>query len=333
MVPSGRGQTVCIDQEANQFQCMPAYSVSFVRCLDAAHEAFNKAVEIFGSTITKDFTKERLQFKALQVLKTSGVLKSRTILWKHPGRTRAAAPRICLVSMGSDEVSVRADLIEDIGACTRTVYGLASAVAQAEQRDIHLEMQELIRRQNNSDAVLKEHTSSVNSSAHLDANQRLSDLQVSQIMTFTSGPCSMDAVKNLQYCTYMRNRNRSRSVPAPKPFWLRPKFQTWKATKDFSLKTIEQDTIETASVVDLLEDLVSQALRLNDALHSERSMAMSCTKFQRAATEIQWLVLLGSVPAGLPPVYIIIDVEAVSPRLTSLDAAVSRPTAFLDFFE
>lgn len=76
MVPSGRGQTVCIDQEANQFQCMPAYStnsVSFVRCLDAAHEAFNKAVEIFGSTITKDFTKERLQFKALQVLKTSGV--------------------------------------------------------------------------------------------------------------------------------------------------------------------------------------------------------------------------------------------------------------------
>lgn len=73
MVPSGRGQTVCIDQEANQFQCMPAYSVSFVRCLDAAREAFNKAVEIFGSTVTKDFTKEGLQSKALQVVKTSGV--------------------------------------------------------------------------------------------------------------------------------------------------------------------------------------------------------------------------------------------------------------------
>lgn len=49
-----------------------------------------------------------------------------------------------------------ADLIEDIGACTRTVYRLASAAAQAEQRDIHLEMQELIRRQKDSDAVLKE---------------------------------------------------------------------------------------------------------------------------------------------------------------------------------
>lgn len=49
-----------------------------------------------------------------------------------------------------------ADLIEDTGACTRTVYRLASAAAQAEQRDIHLEMQELIRRQKDSDAVLKE---------------------------------------------------------------------------------------------------------------------------------------------------------------------------------
>ena len=49
-----------------------------------------------------------------------------------------------------------ADLIEDIGGCTRTVYRLASAAAQAEQRDIHLEMQELIKRQKDSDAVVRE---------------------------------------------------------------------------------------------------------------------------------------------------------------------------------
>lgn len=62
-------------------------------------------------------------------------------------------------------------------------------------------------------------------------------------------------------------------------------------------------------------------------------MALSCTTPQRAETEIQSLEPLGSVLAGLPPVNIIIDVKAVSPRLTSLDAAVSWPTAFLDFFE
>ena len=208
---------------------------------------------------------------------------------------------------------------------------------------------------------------SVNSSAHLDTNQRLSDLQVSQIMTFTSGSCSMDAVKSLQYSTFMRNRNRSRFVPAPEPFWLRPTFQTWKSTRDSSLvmikgnhasrfnikgfcvnaisllrdskvpvlwalKTIENDAVQTPSIVDLLKSLVCQALRLNDAVHSERSMAFNCTKFQRAETENQWLELLGSVVAGLPQVYVIIDVEAVSPRLRSLNAAFSWPNAFLDFF-
>ena len=35
-----------------------AYSASSVRCLDATHEAFSKAVEIFNSKITKDVKKK-----------------------------------------------------------------------------------------------------------------------------------------------------------------------------------------------------------------------------------------------------------------------------------
>ena len=185
-------------------------------------------------------------------------------------------------------------------------------------------------------------------------------------MTITSGS-GINAVKSLQHCTFMRYKNRSKPSTAPDPFWLTPKFQNWNNTKDSSLimikgnyasrldvkdfcvdaigllrdskvpvlwvlKSIEQDAVEAPSVTDFLKDLVFQALRFNDALHSERSMAMTCTKFQRAETEIQWLELLGSVLAGLPLVYIIIDVEAVSPRLRNLDAAFSWPTAFLGFF-
>ena len=48
------------------------------------------------------------------------------------------------------------DLIEDIEGRTRTIYSFASAAAQAEQRDMHIELQELVTRQKNSDAVLKE---------------------------------------------------------------------------------------------------------------------------------------------------------------------------------
>lgn len=37
---------------------MTADSVSSVRCLDAAHEAFNNAIDIFTSTLTKDSKKK-----------------------------------------------------------------------------------------------------------------------------------------------------------------------------------------------------------------------------------------------------------------------------------
>ena len=101
----------------------------------------------------------------------------------------------------------------------------------------------------------------------------------------------------------------------------------------WALKTIEDGAVEAPSITDLLKDLVSQALRLNDDLHSERTMALNCTKFQRAETEMQWLELLGSVLVGLPQVYIIFDVEAVNPRLRSLDPAFSWPTAFPYMFQ
>ena len=187
-------------------------------------------------------------------------------------------------------------------------------------------------------------------------------------MTFVSNSCSMDAVKSLQYCTFMRNRNGSRLAPASEPFWLKPQFQTWKAArnsalimiqgnhtsrfnvKDFcvnaisllrdskvpvlwALKNIEQNDVEAPSASDLLKNLVSQALRLNDVLHSERSMALNCAKFQRAESESQWLELLGSVLSGLPHVYIVIDIEAINPRLRSLDASFSWPIALLNFFQ
>ena len=49
-----------------------------------------------------------------------------------------------------------ADLIEEIEACTRTVDRLASAGAQAEQRDMHLKLQALINRQSAFESLLRE---------------------------------------------------------------------------------------------------------------------------------------------------------------------------------
>ena len=49
-----------------------------------------------------------------------------------------------------------ADIIEEIDACTRTVDRLASAGAQAEQRDMHLKLQTLIDRQGAFEFLLRE---------------------------------------------------------------------------------------------------------------------------------------------------------------------------------
>ena len=190
-------------------------------------------------------------------------------------------------------------------------------------------------------------------------------------MDFTSSACKIDALKSLQYCAFMRNKHLSklRSPYHIQPFWLETKFQKWKSTqtssliivkgsytsrfevKDFcvnaidllrgskipviwALKTIEDDT-KAPSIIDVLKDLITQALRLNIVMQNERSLAVSCVRFRGADTETEWLDLLGSVLVGLRLVYIVVDMEAVISRYTgsSASSAFSWPSAFLGLFQ
>lgn len=72
----------------------------------------------------------------------------------------------------------------------------------------------------------------------------------------------------------------------------------------WALKTVEPSVVEAPSAIDLLKDLTSQALRLNIALHNERSLVLSCTKFLGAESENDWFDILAAVLAGLPQIYI-----------------------------
>jgi hypothetical protein len=47
-----------------------------------------------------------------------------------------------------------ADLIDEMEACTRTVDNLASAGARAEQRDMHLKLQVLMRKQEEMNVMI-----------------------------------------------------------------------------------------------------------------------------------------------------------------------------------
>ncbi|KAF2736243.1 hypothetical protein EJ04DRAFT_598270, partial [Polyplosphaeria fusca] len=57
--------------------------------------------------------------------------------------------------------------------------------------------------------------------------------------------------------------------------------------------------------------LVSQVLRQNHALLSERSAALSAARYQSATTMNEWFDLLGSALAGMQQAYFIIDLELV----------------------
>jgi len=197
---------------------------------------------------------------------------------------------------------------------------------------------------------------------------RLSDLQLSQILNFTSNMSLIDPIKSFQYGLFMRNRRRLTAASSTKRFWLDSKFDKWKTSpessliivqghaqlradiRDFcvnvvealrdanipvlwALKKADRDATYEPSVVDLIKDLVSQALRVNTGLQTEQSLALNCARFQRASTESEWFELLGAVLAGIPQTYIIIDTDIVSSIYANTTKDFSLPLAFLGLFQ
>jgi hypothetical protein len=100
----------------------------------------------------------------------------------------------------------------------------------------------------------------------------------------------------------------------------------------WALKTSSSDTMEAPSTIDMLKDLVSQALQANPDSHNDRIMSLRCAQFQSAQTEDQWFNLLASVLAGLPQVYVLIDIEALGQSFTDHGQGCSWPPAFQDLF-
>lgn len=271
------------------------------------------------------------------------------------------------------------DLIQQIEDCTREVDNLATAGARAEQRDIHLELRELTKKQKESETLLLEmrglmiSNQSIHSSAYLDTNQRLADLQLNQIMDYVSSACKLDPVKCLEHCAFTSRRRLQRrsggaAAADENQFWLHPKFAKWKSQQGpalivvkgdyqhrfavryfcasiiqilrknnmpviWALKTLDPKREQRLCVVDLIKDLVCQTLRLNVSLHTERSLALSCAQFRAADTPEQWFDLLGTVIAALPELYILVDIEAVDSVYASSMHGFSWISTFLAVFQ
>ncbi|KAI5371995.1 hypothetical protein J4E82_009297 [Alternaria postmessia] len=239
------------------------------------------------------------------------------------------------------------DLIQDVSECTKAIEVLANTGAQAEQRDMHLETQQLGKQVQEMRELIISYQS-IQTSANLDTNQRLTDLQLNQIMDFLSGANALDPLKALQYRAFMSARTRRRQTRADvgAQFWSNPKFAAWESASSptmimvkgeyttrlqvqnfavdvinnlrsrtvptlWALKSIPVHGATAASAIDIIKGLICQAIQLNVTQHTERSLALSCAQFRAADSVEQWFDLLARTIASFPQLYIIVDMEAV----------------------
>lgn len=211
----------------------------------------------------------------------------------------------------------------------------------------------------------------IQSNTMLDTNQRVSDLQISQILTHLSNVPLDDPLKSFQHHLFFRKRRAQGTSlsAATNPFWLSSRFQSLFSTEDsalalmkgnFATRQVLQDfcvdVIEhlrssniptlwalkkTAtpnneqaqfSIVDLLKYLIVQALKLNESLKTENTMAWRCAQFQRASSAAELFQLLLAALEGLGrQAYLVIDLETIEEALQSLDG-FNIVSAFLHSF-
>ncbi|KAK0123370.1 hypothetical protein ONS96_010362 [Cadophora gregata f. sp. sojae] len=263
------------------------------------------------------------------------------------------------------------DLMEDIQQCSIDVDKLAWACSQAEQRDMHSVVKTLSGGQTRVEGIILEMKrmmisyDAVNAAAALNTNQRLFDVQLSNILSISAQTNFPEPLVTLEKNRVFRNKRSLKHGSPSKGFSMDPKLENWERNtasslvavkgsyrlrfevKDFCVNIVEY--LRTAAVpvvwalptpseneyslvystMDLLKHLTWQILRINKVLHAEAPMAITCARFQTAMDEDQWFDLLASVVAGMNKIYIVIDVELLS----SISAgSKTLPEAFLYLF-
>ena len=91
--------------------------------------------------------------------------------------------------------------------------------------------------------------------------------------------------------------------------------------------------MDAPSIVDVVKDLVFQALRLNLRLHSEKAIALRCQTFKNAETESDWFQLLESVLVGLPQICVLLELDKISSYYAHASHNPSWPEQFFKIFK
>jgi len=273
------------------------------------------------------------------------------------------------------------DLIEDIRKTVSKVNDLSVAGSQAEQRDIHEKLREVRNQQNDLFpqfptwfekmsrqiehlATLvqqsnQEQQSTVTTLAlivqevaqmkqnitasHIDIRHTLSDIQLTQALTFITSTCPIDHKATYEHALITRKRRKLSTQAKCVPFWTSPLLQAWdsaasssfltlKATHrdrlnvlDFCTSLIEQVLQSRITVLwilkaqgpshtvfDVLKSLILQVLTLDWATRTDTVLSFHLRNFQAAHSVQDYVNVLGELLEHFDRVYVSIDVDAVA---------------------
>ncbi|KAF2792275.1 hypothetical protein K505DRAFT_376150 [Melanomma pulvis-pyrius CBS 109.77] len=272
------------------------------------------------------------------------------------------------------------DLIHDIQKAIGRVSDLSLAGSQAEQRDMHDKLREVLDQQTKMRAELyrfedmqrkienltrliqetnarqirseekllsyMQQATIMNqniTASQVDIRHTLSDIQLTQALTFISTACPVNPKASYQHALLIRKTRKFSTRTKCSPFWTSPILHTWdtsnstslitlKATYhdrlnvgDFCTNMIEQLLQSRVAVLwilksqgpphtifDILKSLIYQTLSLDQAAHTDTTMSFHIRKFQSAHSVQDYTGIFGELLERFDRVYLIIDTAAVS---------------------
>lgn len=153
------------------------------------------------------------------------------------------------------------DLLERIDQGARTVERLTNAGAQVELREVKCMLEQtnhaVVQMAAKIETMVS--TQALHSSALINTSHQLSDLQVSQIMTFVSTGGLGDHVKALQYHQSMqRRRARNKMFETTERFWESPKLADWSRGATSGMAIIKGNSRARFSMRDFAVELIKE---------------------------------------------------------------------------
>ena len=235
------------------------------------------------------------------------------------------------------------DVLDDLRQSSQRITNLAASSSQAEQRDIHQELQALTDLVKQLKADMKA-DQSIRASTLLECRNALTGVQLTQGLSIVSSACCIDHKATFSLALLMRDRHRfAMRWSRCSPFWISPELNTWNTGRTSSLISFRaafkdrNPTRHTCvnivqqlrdagvavlwvlrpreetkySVVEVLKSLIYQAILLDPLAHTEQSFPFRLSRFLAAQADDEYVALLGKCLQNFGVVYIIVEANAM----------------------